>query len=64
MAEAIEDIRRVVADVVSYEIKNKRTTNGEYYDVRLDVRTSPMIRNNNLLDILRDFDEVTILDEE
>ena len=64
VAEAIEDIRRVVADVVSYEIKNKRTTNGEYYDVRLDVRTSPMIRNNNLLDILKDFDEVTILDEE
>lgn len=53
-----------MADVVSYEIKNKRTTNGEYYDVRLDVRTSPMIRNNNLLDILKDFDEVTILDEE
>lgn len=64
IADAIQSIRGAVADVVSYEIKNKRTTTGESYDVKLEVRLSPMQQNDNLLEILKDFDEVTILDEE
>lgn len=64
VTEAIQSIRKDVAEIVSYEIKNKHTTNGEFYDVKLDVRLSPMQHNDNLLDILKDFDDVTILDEE
>lgn len=64
VADAIQSIRGAVADVVSYEIKNKRTTTGESYDVKLEVRLSPMQQNDKLLEILKDFDEVTILDEE
>ena len=62
-AEAIMNIRKIV-DVISYEIKNKESDKGEYYKVQMEVRTKHRQRNDRILEILKDFDNVNIIDVE
>ena len=63
-AEAIMNIRKIVVDVISYEIKNKESDKGEYYKVQMEVRTKHRQRNDRILEILKDFDNVNIIDVE
>lgn len=63
-ADAISEIRKLVVDVVAYGMKDKRTSHGVLYEVRLEVRMKRGQYNDRLLDVLRDFDDVNILDEE
>lgn len=63
-AQAIQNLRRLVVEVVSYEIKDKRTSSGVLYEVHMEVRMNRGQRNDKLLDALQNFDDVTILDEE
>ena len=64
VAEAIMNIRKIVVDVISYEIKNKESDKGEYYKVQMEVRTKHRQRNDRILEILKDFDNVNIIDVE
>ena len=64
IAEAITKIRQTVVEVVAYEIKNKHTSGGVFYDVHMEVRMKRDQRNDIILDILKDFDEVSIIDAE
>lgn len=63
-AQTIQNLRRLVVEVVSYEIKDKRTSSGVLYEVHMEVRMNRGQRNDKLLDALQNFDDVTILDEE
>ena len=64
VADAIMNIRKIVVDVISYEIKNKESDKGEYYKVQMEVRTKHRQRNDRILEILKDFDNVNIIDVE
>ena len=64
VAEAIMNIRKIVVDVISYEIKNKESDKGEYYKVQMEVRTKHRQCNDRILEILKDFDNVNIIDVE
>lgn len=63
-ADAISEIRKLVVEVVAYEMKDKRTSHGVLYEVHLEVRMKRGQYNDRLLDVLQDFDDVNILDEE
>ena len=64
VAEAIMNIRKIVVDVISYEIKNKESDKGEYYKVQMEVRTKHRQRNDRILEILKEFDNVNIIEVE
>ena len=64
VADAIMNIRKIVVDVISYEIKNKESDKCEYYKVQMEVRTKHRQRNDRILEILKDFDNVNIIDVE
>ena len=64
VADAIMNIRKIIVDVISYEIKNKESDKGEYYKVQMEVRTKHRQRNDRILEILKDFDNVNIIDVE
>jgi putative Mg2+ transporter-C (MgtC) family protein len=53
-----------VADVVSFEMKNRHSSNGDLYDVQIEVRMRRDQRRDALFEYLRDFDDVTIFSEE
>lgn len=61
---AISDIRRLVLDVRSYEMKERHASRGEIYDVSMEVRMRRGQRNDRLVDCLQDFDDVTLLNDE
>lgn len=63
-AQAILEIRKISVDVVSYEIKDKHSASGPYYEVNMEVRMKRGQSNDRLLDSLQDFDDVTIIDAE
>lgn len=60
---AIEEIRGVVDDVVSYEMKDKRTSHGDLYEVQMEVTMRRTDRKDSLFNFLKDFDDVTIVGE-
>ncbi len=64
VSKALENIRNDVADVVSFEMKNRHSSNGDLYDVQIEVRMRRDQRRNTLFNYLRDFDDVTIFSEE
>jgi putative Mg2+ transporter-C (MgtC) family protein len=61
---AIADIRRLVLDVRSYEMKEKHTSRGEIYEIQLEVRMRRGQRTDGLFDFLQDFDDVSLLNDE
>ena len=62
--KALENIRNEVADVVSFEMKNRHSSNGDLYDVQIEVRMRRTQRRDALFEYLKDFDDVTIFSEE
>lgn len=64
VSKALENIRNDVADVVSFEMKNRHSSHGDLYDVQIEVRMRRKQRHDALLNYLHDFDDVTIFSEE
>lgn len=64
VSKALENIRNDVADVVSFEMKNRHSSHGDLYDVQIEVRMRRKQRQDSLLNYLHDFDDVTIFSEE
>ncbi len=62
--EALTRIRAVVAGVYSYEMRDKRTSQGELYEVRMEVKVKRGMHSGPLLDCLKGFDDVTISNDE
>lgn len=63
-SQAIKEIRNLVEDVVSYDMKDKRTTHGNLYEVQMEVKMKRREHKDTLLESLHDFDDVTIVTEE
>lgn len=61
---AIADIRRIVLEVRSYEMKERHASRGEIYDVSMEVRMRRGQRNDRLVDSLQDFDDVSLVSDE
>lgn len=61
---AIRSIRGVVEDVVSYDMKDKRTSHGNIYEVQMEVKMKRREHKDILLESLHNFDDVTIVSEE
>ena len=61
---AIDRIRHLVEDVVTYEMVDKRTSHGNIYEVQMEVRMKRSERKDSLLESLHDFDGVTIVSED
>ena len=64
VSKALENIRNDVADVVSFEMKNRHSSHGDLYDVQIEVRMRRKQRRDSLLNYLHDVDDVTIFSEE
>ena len=64
VSKALENIRQDVADVVSFEMKNRHSSHGDLFDVQIEVRMRRDQRRDALFDYLKDFDDVTIFGEE
>lgn len=62
--DAIQEIRSLVVEVYNYDMKEKRTSSGEIYEVQMTLKIKRGQRNDHLLDCLQDFDDVTIANEE
>lgn len=61
---AINEIRGIVDDVVTYEMKDKRTSHGNIYEVQMEVKMKRRDHKDTLLESLHNFDDVTIVSEE
>lgn len=61
---AIKSIREVVEDVVSYDMKDKRTSHGNIYEVQMEVKMKRREHKDILLESLHNFDDVTVVSEE
>ena len=62
--DAIKKIRNLVEDVISYDMKDKRTTHGNLYEVQMEVKMKRREHKDTLLESLHGFDDVTIISEE
>lgn len=62
--KAIDRIRSMVEDVVTYEMINKRTSHGSLFEVQMEVRMKRSEHKDALLENLHDFDNVTIVSED
>lgn len=61
---AIKEIRNIVEDVVTYDMKDKRTSHGNLYEVQMEVKMKRRTHKDTLLECLHEFDDVTIVAEE
>ena len=61
---SIKEIRGKVEDVVTYDMKDKRTSHGNLYEVQMEVKMKRREHKDTLLESLHDFDDVTIVAEE
>lgn len=61
---AIKSIRELVDDVVTYEMRDRRTSHGNLYEVQMEVKMKRREHKDILLEHLHDFDDVTIVTEE
>lgn len=61
---AINKIRKMVEDVVTYDMQNKRTAHGSIYEVQMEVRMKRKDHKDTLLESLNGFDDVTIVSED
>lgn len=62
--EAQTRIRDIVVGVYSYEMKDKRTSTGELYEVQMEVKVKRGMHSGPLLDCLKGFDDVMVANEE
>lgn len=62
--KAMQHIRTFVEDVVTYDMKSKTTSHGNFYEVHCEVKMKRKSNKNKLVECLKSFDEVTIATDE
>lgn len=62
--EVAEQIKAESVQIYNYEMKAKRTSKGEIYEVEMELRLPRGHHNSRILDLLIDFDNVTMINIE
>ena len=58
--KAIKEIRRNCVEIISYELKERKTSHGEIFEASLSMKVKRDNRNEQLIEYLNEFDDVTI----
>ena len=58
--KAINEIRRNCVAIISYELKERKTSHGEIFEASLSMKVKRDNRNEQLIEYLNEFDDVTI----
>ena len=58
--KAVREIRRNCLDIISYELKKRKTSQGVIFETNLSMKVKRDNRNEQLIEYLNEFDDVTI----
>lgn len=58
--KAVREIRRNCLDIISYELKEHKTSQGVIFETNLSMKVKRDNRNEQLIEYLNEFDDVTI----
>ena len=58
--KAVREIRRNCLDIISYELKERKTSQGVIFETNLSMKVKRDNRNEQLIEYLNEFDDVTI----
>lgn len=58
--KAVREIRRNCLDIISYELKERKTSQGLIFETNLSMKVKRDNRNEQLIEYLNEFDDVTI----
>ena len=58
--KAIKESRRNCVEIMSYELKERKTSHGEIFEANLSMKVKRDNRNEKLIEYLNEFDDVTI----
>ena len=58
--KAVREIRRNCLDIISYELKERKTSQGVIFEANLSMKVKRDNRNEQLIEYLNEFDDVTI----
>ena len=58
--KAVREIRRNCLDIISYELKERKTSQGVIFETNLSMKVKRDTRNEQLIEYLNEFDDVTI----
>ena len=58
--KAVRELRRNCLDIISYELKERKTSQGVIFETNLSMKVKRDNRNEQLIEYLNEFDDVTI----
>ena len=58
--KAVREVRRNCLDIISYELKERKTSQGVIFETNLSMKVKRDNRNEQLIEYLNEFDDVTI----
>ena len=58
--KAVREIRRNCLDIITYELKERKTSQGVIFEANLSMKVKRDNRNEQLIEYLNEFDDVTI----
>ena len=58
--KAVREVRRNCLDIISYELKERKTSQGVIFEANLSMKVKRDNRNETLIEYLNEFDDVTI----
>ena len=58
--KAVREVRRNCLDIISYELKERKTSQGVIFEAKLSMKVKRDNRNEKLIEYLNEFDDVTI----
>ena len=58
--KAVRELRRNCLDIISYELKERKTSQGVIFEANLSMKVKRDNRNEKLIEYLNEFDDVTI----
>ena len=58
--KAVREVRRNCLDIISYELKERKTSQGVIFEANLSMKVKRDNRNEQLIEYLNEFDDVTI----
>ena len=58
--KAVREVRRNCLDIISYELKERKTSQGVIFETNLSMKVKRDNRNEKLIEYLNEFDDVTI----
>ena len=58
--KAVREVRRNCLDIISYELKERKTSQGIIFEANLSMKVKRDNRNDKLIEYLNEFDDVTI----